>query len=588
MKNNTLVRWMAVWWCLCVLSLARAADNNSLAGVYTMQGAKGAITLSLQDEGEGKVSGSLKGGDIQATLKGFPERTPGALQRSVLGTMSDANAHFLSYFRAYREGGQLIFEIIEAGPGGDPDFKRKSRIPFPAGLAQPPAANRLEPATEEPEDKSQGKTAKPDFNGTFKDDTLTLESKAVAGQTGAYSGTIQMAGQTFAFTAREDEGFLRGEFKSPDGAFPFEAKLEGRTLNLSSGGTLYKLAQQGGNPLAKPTNPLAKPAKTVPPNPLAKPNTINPGAGNQGALKPENKTPPDTAIKTASLPDKSAGGGVWKIYKHPTGLSVRYPPTWQTKDLGGVLSLTPPDLVTNAQGPVEAYLIMASGAEGVQSVDDPRVAALIEQQVMQLMPLLKRSGQPQKIVGGTAPGLLMSWESDNPGGLAVRANVMTTILKGYGVALLALGDKTKIAAREGVIKEIFASLAAGAGERDPRLVGRWKFWSYKGSANGKFGTESTRRFQFIQDGTCLWQSNSESSGTVSGRDSLGNQTFVAGIAGQGDNGDRGQWTASNGQLYVLWDDGTTGTWGYEVRPAGNGNRLFLKGSGKQADEWMPE
>jgi hypothetical protein len=69
---------------------------------------------------------------------------------------------------------------------------------------------------------------------------------------------------------------------------------------------------------------------------------------------------------------------------------------------------------------------------------------------------------------------------------------------------------------------------------------------------------------------------------------LGNQTFVGGVASQSANGDRGQWTAGNGKLYVLWDDGTTGTWDYEVRNPGNGKKLFLKGNQKEPDEWMPE
>jgi hypothetical protein len=553
-------------------TLAWAAKKPDVAGTYIIQGGKGAIVLALQDEPENKVSGSLNGGDLNLTLKGLPEGETGG----VIGSMTDANGQFMSYFRAYREGKQMILEMIEATPGGDPDFTKKSRIPFPAGAAPAPAA----PAAPANSQANPLSAKNVDFTGTFKDENLTVESKVVPGQTGVFSGTIKMGAQNFKFTARSDEGALRGEFESPDGKFPFEARLEGRTLNFVTAGTTYRLNQQGGNPLANPlaksNNPLARPNTPAPANPLAKPSGTAPnGAAPNGVA--------------ANLPDKSASNAAWKIYKHPTGLSVRYPPTWQVQEVQGMLTLTPPDVAKNANGALEAYIIGAEGAEGVQSVDDPRVAMIVEQKIKEFLPLLQRVGQPKRLAGNTAPALLMSWESDNPGGVPVRANVMTAILKGYGVTLLALGDKTKIAAREGVLKEIFASLAAGTGERDPNLVGGWKFWSYKSSANGKFSTETKRRFQFMPDGTCLWQSTAESAGSAEGRDSLGNQTFTGGFASQrgNGNGDRGQWTAGGGKLYVLWDDGTTGTWDYEVKQA-NGKKLFLTGANNKPDEWMAE
>lgn len=554
--RRTTKAWIVAAPLFFTSLMAHAAKKPDVAGVYTMQGAKGAIVLTLQEEPDNKVSGRLDGGDLKSTLKGFAEGDTGG----VLGTMSDAEGKFLSYFRAYREGNQMILEMIEATPGGDPDFTKKNRIPFPAGKSAVSSANTPPaPAIE----NTDG------FAGTFKDETLTVESKNVPGQAGTYTGTIKMGGQTFKFSGQLNEGALRGEFESPDGKFPFEAQLNGRVLLFSTGGTNYQLNKQGGNPLAKPNNPLANP---------------NPPAANP-LTKPAGNTPNPAAI---ALPGKSSDNSAWQIYKHATGLSVRYPPTWKMQETEGVALLTPPDVVSNAQGPTEIYALLANGAEGVQNVNDPRVVTEVETALLQLAPFLRRVGTPQNIAAGTQPGLLLSWEGDNPFGLHLRANIMMTILKGYGIALLALGDKNKIAAREGVLKEIFASLAAGAGERDPNLVGRWKFWSYKGSADGKFGTETTRRFLFQADGTCFWQSQGETSASVQGRDSLGNQTFTGGFAGQNANGDKGQWTAGKGKLFVLWDDGTTGTWDYEVRNAANGKRLFLKGNQKQADEWMPE
>ncbi len=83
---------------------ASAAKKPDVAGVYSIQGAKGAIVLTLQDEPENKVSGSFNGGDLKSTLKGFAEGDTGG----VLGTMTDPNGQFMSYFRAFREGKQGV------------------------------------------------------------------------------------------------------------------------------------------------------------------------------------------------------------------------------------------------------------------------------------------------------------------------------------------------------------------------------------------------------------------------------------------------------------------------------------------------
>jgi hypothetical protein len=74
---------------------------------------------------------------------------------------------------------------------------------------------------------------------------------------------------------------------------------------------------------------------------------------------------------------------------------------------------------------------------------------------------------------------------------------------------------------------------------------------------------------------------------VSGKDSLGNQTFVGGVAGQSENGDRGTWTAGNGKVYVQWQDGSTGEWSYRVGGLPGNRRLFLQDANQsKPDEWV--
>jgi hypothetical protein len=126
------------------------------------------------------------------------------------------------------------------------------------------------------------------------------------------------------------------------------------------------------------------------------------------------------------------------------------------------------------QETAEAYLVFAEAAEDITSAKDPRVVQFLDQQLGQMLPFLKRSGESEKIRAGAAPGILVTWEGDNPKGMTVHAHAFATVLKGYGIALVGLGDRKQIAAREKTLRGIFASFAAGEGQKDPQLVGMWK------------------------------------------------------------------------------------------------------------------
>lgn len=291
--------------------------------------------------------------------------------------------------------------------------------------------------------------------------------------------------------------------------------------------------------------------------------------GDQGLHASPNATPPAD----------------WKIFKHPTGLSLHYPPDWQFSVQNAAAMLTPPDQASNAQGPSEVYLLLSESANGITSVEDPRVIPYLEAQLAQLAPFLRRGGQPESVSTANRPGIALHWSGQNPFGLAVRAFMQATILKGY---VLALGDQAKINARETTVRAIFASLDAGEGQHDPVLVGAWKFWSYHGSADGRYGSETSRQFRLQADGFCFWSSSSESSGSFAGRDSFGNTTWTGGLAGQNSSGiRRGRWTGGGGELNVVWDDGSTAYWKYQVNPpTGTNRRLFLQGNQAKPDEWV--
>src|SRR5688500_7761444 len=113
-------KWLALCWILLVSNAGitvQAAEN--LAGTYTIKGQKGAITLTLTQNAQGGVDGTLKGGDLSLKLQGFPREGGG-----VLGTAQTDAGEFASYFVIAKQGGQMLFDIVPANADGDPDLTK--------------------------------------------------------------------------------------------------------------------------------------------------------------------------------------------------------------------------------------------------------------------------------------------------------------------------------------------------------------------------------------------------------------------------------------------------------------------------------
>ena len=102
--------------------------------------------------------------------------------------------------------------------------------------------------------------------GKYDGSPVALELQA-ADATGAYSGTLQLNGQTFPLHATADGQQLRGTFDASGASFPFIAAVgpDGTTA-LTSGGRTYTLHRTTGavNPLTAGTD-----APAAAPNPLA-------------------------------------------------------------------------------------------------------------------------------------------------------------------------------------------------------------------------------------------------------------------------------------------------------------------------------
>ncbi len=299
-----------------------------------------------------------------------------------------------------------------------------------------------------------------------------------------------------------------------------------------------------------------------------------------------DKSSGHTQAAAAEPSGAPAHGPAWKEYKHPTGLRLSHPPDWKIQPIPSALLLVPPNLATSVDGPDEAYLIGAEAVAGIGSPDDPRVLGYLDLQMSQLAPFMRRVGNPEKMDCATAPGILVRWAGRNPKGDLVSARGYTTLLKGYGIVLFAIGKDAAIAPREATLRQIFASLASGEGQKDPQIVGRWKFWSYSSTSGGSYGTERSRMMMLRPDGTCSWMSRTESSGNFKGGDSLGNETWVGGVAGASGDSDTGAWSAGEGKLFIQWKDGSLASWDYRLGGVVGNRRLFLTGNGKKPDEWV--
>jgi hypothetical protein len=546
---------------LLVCAVSFAAEN--LSGTYTIQGAKGAVVLQLRQDADGNVQGSLKGGELALLLKGAPRQEGGVLGTAMTG------GQLASFFVAVKQGDQLLFDLVQIDADGEPDMTKRQTIAFDiksGGNAQEPAADTLDtdtaqaPASDAAEATTPGAKT---FAGTFKGDDLTLESRAKGND---FTGTLSVGGQKMPFTGTGVNGTLHGTFETGGERFDFTARWQGAKLVLQSGEATYTLQKQGAavNPLAKPK---PKPAK----NPLDKAK----GAATAVKTAPSPSSGRAAAVtKTQGAP---IGGAAWKTFKHQTGLSLRYPPTWTTKDAGEALLLTPPDVRQVNGGPLELFVVMASPSGPIRSGDDPRMEQHIEQSANQVLQGFTRTGQTMPIKVGTAPGIVMTWEGAVQGAPA-RAQVYATVLKNFGIALLTISAKDQIKpSRDATAKQIFESLVAGAGEKDPRIAGSWFLYSYKNSGTYGSGRETKSYMTLLPDGTAIWGQQSEAA-------YIGE---TGGVATQGSSSDRGSWSAANGQLIVAWGDGTTAAWSYRVGGGtGAGRRLFLTGSSGKEDEWM--
>jgi hypothetical protein len=520
------------------LTLAGAALAQSFSGTYNAKFEDNAYTLKLQQDKEGKVIGTLAEGGTELQIEGKVEAG------KLVGTATLKGTPVKFFLSAKREAGKLILEVTEAGDDGKPDKETTEKITFdaPAGGTIEPE-DKATPAKTNPLAKGAAAPSDP-FVGLWKSKDLAVDIKGGSGQ---YKGTLTLDGKAFPFTSRKDGPGMSGEFTSGTDKFEFLAKIEGEALQLKTGDTVYVLLREGG--AAKPANPLEKPK---PSNPLAKKGEA--GAKTDGADRRET-------------PDK--------VFRHPVGLTVRYPKEWTLKVVeGSTYVLLPP-----GAGQDELYILGGTSVPGVTRADDPRAAQAADAAIAQLGSALQRKGPGEPMKVGDQPGMIFTYE----GGPNGRARIYAIIHKEHAVALTAIGNKEKVDGRDAALRKIFGSFVLGEGERDAAIVGAWRNVGTRsidardnvGRLQASSVGESQRTVILRPDGTCTAR---EWSRTIAG----GSGVFV-------DTGDQvttknGKWYAGSGKLILAWDNSAE-EYDYRVVGQPGARQVVLKLDEKRESIW---
>ena len=266
-----------------------------------------------------------------------------------------------------------------------------------------------------------------------------------------------------------------------------------------------------------------------------------------------------------------------KEYQHASGGKFRYPANWTLTEAEGGLRLSPPDAAEN-----EFYVILSDTANGATDPGTPEILAHLDEQVTSVLPTMRRVGQVEKSAAGGGKAVIVTWEGKHDG-VDGRVRAYVTIMKGYGVALVAAGPRAKVEARDAQLREIFQTFGWGEGKVDPQLVGTWNHWSYSGSSN--YGREERAQIVLNQDGTFTYRGQSETSMSAEGRNAGGDQTWVGGANSRRGNGWQGRWTADGKTIILNFEDGTHEMFSYGFKQEGANVFLVATPESGKATEW---
>jgi hypothetical protein len=413
------------------------------------------------------------------------------------------------------------------------------------------------------------------FSGTYttKHDQNSYSLKLTQDRDGKVSGTLSEGGTELQIQAKAESGKLSGTavLKGAPIKFFIAAKRE-------SGKLILEVTEAGadGQPDPRttekitfdaPDGPAGQSDKPAPGKPEEKPAPARTNPLSKGPVKKD-----DNGSKTAGTDRREAAE---KVFRHPVGLTVRYPNAWTLKQAdGGLFVLIPP-----SAGQDELYILGGTETPGVTRADDPRTAQAADAAIAQLGSALQRKGPGEAVKVGDKPGIIFTYE----GGPNGRARVYAVIHKEHAVAITAIGNKEKVDARDTALRKIFAGFVLSEGERDPAIVGAWRNVGTRsidardsvGRQQASSVGESHRTVILRADGTCTSRDVS--------------RTIAIGAGVSIDTGDQvteksGKWYAGGGKLILAWDKSAE-EYDYRVTGAPGARQISLKLDEKRESLW---
>lgn len=391
-----------------------------------------------------------------------------------------------------------------------------------------------------------------DFSGTYKGTTegiefelkLTQSDKSVSGKATSPVITFNLTGKVNGDTA---EGTMKPDGAGDEDKMFFKATLEGTDMDM-------KIAEPDDNGKAN----------------WAEADTIKFKRVGGAPAKTEGE---GKVSKFVKKPTEALGNG--KEYTHASGGKFRYPADWTLKEAEEGLILTPPDAIEGK----EFFLITGEKAEGATDPTSKVVADYLNVAIGTVAPGAKRVGGIEPAAAGNAKGAIYTWDG-SINGVEGRIRAYVTILKGYGISLVAFGPKEKVEARDKQLRSIFYTFGWGQGKIDQRIVGRWQFYSYKS------GRETKASAVLNADGTFSYESSSEFSANLSGKDTGGNELWTGWVNSRGGGGWKGTWYADGSEITLNFEDGTSETWDYRLEQQGSAFVMILTGNDpKKPFEW---
>lgn len=435
--------------------------------------------------------------------------------------------------------------------------------------------------------KRQGEAQNPSqtsgrFSGRFQGDGLVLDSQLDQDR---YTGTIQLGENGFRFAGVERNNELQGVFESKDGQFDFKATLNNGQLNLTTGGTRYQLARQNLNPLAGGVQQTSR-------NPLAGGRPAGEQSFGAGALSMTGRDDP-----SGSTPN-------WRnIYRNSSGASFRYPDSWQVREDANLRAVV---LVPNdGSGGGETMMVTGVDAGGVTTADDPRVLQGVEAVVLQYFPTLRRAGDPQPISAGARPGMQFTWEGADFSGNVTRVRVYSAVLGRYTASLSAFGPRDQVAAREGIMRQIFATFDISGGTPggvagpvsssgyggaasglDSRLASGWVQTEY----NKITGYWKEIHAALRPDGSAFFSYGASGGQNFQLKNGQGVETGRGSVGSEGSTSMTGRWQTSGDTLTITLSSGQRTNYRYNLGPDKSGHTmLYLHPSGGgQVQLWSKE